>query len=351
MIFKKIEDTDVVTGRTNRVSSGFFTGEQIQVLQSALTTSSFSYTPDVNAPAQNAYYVNFLYNSEVHFSVAYGDYADSGSYSTSKCAKANYTTYKNALLSPSDTKFSFASGSATETVDSETIFALNFSPDKFKDRIDEGQFEICIAGNAGSPNQFTKLTLIDDSKLLNKQSSVYNLISGSIINGVPTPYNSGEYGGFGLFYPKNGVVILNASKVDDKVNFASGVFSATPRTNTPASFTLFTNALLGTVNFPTIVAPYMKVRKSEYFSATNYFIRVKNREFNYTNNPTFVSDGTDGQVVGTIKYQDLIDNPKTYPTTVGLYNDNNELVAVAKLSRPTQKTFDNELLIKVMLQF
>jgi len=43
--------------------------------------------------------------------------------------------------------------------------------------------------------------------------------------------------------------------------------------------------------------------------------------------------------------------PKVYPTSVGLYNSNNELVAVAKLSNPAQKTFTNELLVKVRLDF
>ena len=95
----------------------------------------------------------------------------------------------------------------------------------------------------------------------------------------------------------------------------------------------------------------MAVRKSEFVPSTNYFVRVKNKEFNYSNNPTFVSDGTDGKTKGTIIYQDLINNPKTYITSVGLYNDNNELLAIGKLSKPTQKSFDNELLIKVRIDF
>jgi hypothetical protein len=95
----------------------------------------------------------------------------------------------------------------------------------------------------------------------------------------------------------------------------------------------------------------MSVRKSEFVPSTNYFVRVKNKQFNYSNNPTFVSDGTDGQTKGTIIYQDLINNPRTYMTSVGLYDNNNELLAIGKLSRPTQKSFDNELLIKVRIDF
>ena len=54
---------------------------------------------------------------------------------------------------------------------------------------------------------------------------------------------------------------------------------------------------------------------------------------------------------GDIKQTEFLTDPKVYPTSVGLYNNNNELVAVAKLSRPAQKTFSNELLIKVRLDF
>jgi hypothetical protein len=96
---------------------------------------------------------------------------------------------------------------------------------------------------------------------------------------------------------------------------------------------------------------YFKARKSEFLPSKHYFVRVKNQEFNYSNNPSFVSDGTDGKQAGTIRFNQFFTNPQSYITTVGLYNDSNELVAVAKLSQPVMKSFDNESLIKVRLDF
>ena len=55
--------------------------------------------------------------------------------------------------------------------------------------------------------------------------------------------------------------------------------------------------------------------------------------------------------LGRLRHEDFINDPKTYITTVGLYNENNELVAVAKLSVPILKSFDTETLIKVKLDF
>ena len=102
----------------------------------------------------------------------------------------------------------------------------------------------------------------------------------------------------------------------------------------------------------TAVNQQMNVRKSEYVPARHYFVRVMNRDFNYSNNPTYVWDGTDGiHPKGQIYNADFITDPKTYITTIGLYDDSNNLVAVAKMSRPAVKSFDQELLIKCRLDF
>ena len=44
-------------------------------------------------------------------------------------------------------------------------------------------------------------------------------------------------------------------------------------------------------------------------------------------------------------------DPKVYLTTVGMYNDSNELLAVAKLSKPLLKSFSREAIVKVKLDF
>jgi len=75
-------------------------------------------------------------------------------------------------------------------------------------------------------------------------------------------------------------------------------------------------------------------------------VRANNREFNFSNNPTFVT-GSVGQFV-----QGLFENdPHVWITSVGMYDDSNELLAVAKLSSPIEKTFDKEIAIKVKLDF
>lgn len=367
MIFTQFDSTDIVSGRTNQVSSGLFTTGSIEVDPSLFSTSSIQARKVTGSSASDIkngqYYTDVYYNNEVYFSIAYGDNTASGSSAFnaptsspvlySEETKAIYAQYRNMLLQPGDTLFSFTTGSSTtSTIDSDAIFVINFAADKFKDQVDPGQLQLNISGANG------QFSLIDDSSVVNKNSSVYNLISGSVISGVSTPYKLNgvvNYRGFGLFYPQNGVIVLNALAIDRIVGLG-GIIINRQSTSNNASYTgQFLNAYRmwswNLFNAIKRCTKTWKARKSEFVPSSNYFVRVKNRDYNYTNNPTFVSDGTDGLVKGTIIYQDLINNPKTYITSVGLYNDNNELLAIGKLSRPTQKSFDNELLIKVRVDF
>ena len=361
MIFNQFSDTDVVLGRTNRVSSGFWLDGNYAHSQSALYTSSTQTqltgsngTTDVKS---GLYYFD-VYNADpssditaqVHFSIAYGDYYGSGSGdgNTSSLAnptKAIYSQYKNYLLNPSDTLFSFKTGSyssindATTVVTGSSIFVVGFSTTKFKDRVDEGQLEFSLSGSVGL------FTFIDDSSIVKNQQEVYNIISGSVVNGVPTPYYSSSainYQSIGLFYPKTGVVVLNALALNTNV----GVTVNRVNTGDYKVNQKYLYAALKSCN-----QSLMKVRKSEFLPSRQYFVRVKNQDFNYSNNPSYVSDGTDGLTKGNIKISEFLTDPKTYPTTIGLYDDSNELVAVAKLSQPVQKSFNSELLIRVRIDF
>ena len=316
------------------------------------------------------YYTNVYAGGDLYFSIAYGDYANTGSSKYDSDAvpaasrvltnetKVIYSQYRNTLLQPGDNFFSFASGSVSTPQDSQAIFVMNYASDKIKDQIDPGQIQINFSGSYGSKGQYS---FIDDSSVVNKQQSVYNLISGSVINGVPTPYtNNGTvtavYEGIGLFYPTNGVVVFNAINLDKRVGITNPVGQIVVRADNPNTYSTTFQSFwrVWTHNFflrlKQSTLP-MAVRKSEFVPSTNYFVRVKNKEFNYSNNPTFVSDGTDGKTKGTIVYQDLINNPRTYITGVGLYDTNNELIAIGKVSRPVQKSFDSELLLKVRIDF
>ena len=88
------------------------------------------------------------------------------------------------------------------------------------------------------------------------------------------------------------------------------------------------------------------MNSQETITSDFVFVRPRSSEFNYSENPSFIS-GSTGEVI----YDDFINNPQVYVTTVGLYNDNSELLAVAKLSKPLLKDFTKEALVRVKLDF
>ncbi len=58
--------------------------------------------------------------------------------------------------------------------------------------------------------------------------------------------------------------------------------------------------------------------------------RVKENDFNYTQNPSATVAGSTGSYIDAVTGSDF----HPYVTTVGLYNDKDELLVVGKLSRP-----------------
>ena len=145
-------------------------------------------------------------------------------------------------------------------------------------------------------------------------------------------------GSYGLFYPDAGFIILNPKALDLQYS-AGGVALGTTRnanTSDKNNEKLF-NQVSG--------AGHFILDSEEAISSQFFFARIKNRDFNYTSNPSFIDNE------GTLNFSSMNDNPQTYITTVGLYNDNNDLIAVAKLSQPLNKNFTKEALVKVKLDY
>jgi len=376
MIFNQFDQTDIVAGRTSKVASGFWPDANTVWSSSLLESGFFDLTQSAATPSpsygssiydvrRTMFYIDIFpdtshhQNNDPYFAIAYGNFwgeLGSGSFDLDTgsirvfAPKTVYTQYKNLLLGTSNVEdqFSFTSGSTSTTDTPNDIYVINFSTYKMKDRVDEGVFQISFTGSNGL------FTFRDDSPFLNQTYNVYDLVPGTINDSTST---TPAYPGIGLLYPNDGVLVLNARLLNKVVGLTvygynsgsiPGVVITPPGSVVPTTYNaqaLFQSIQLS--GMPIIV------RKSEFVPAQHYFVRVKNRDFNYSNNPTYVYDGTEDNVHarGTIRWPDFVSDPRTYITSVGLYNDNNELVAVAKLSRPAVKDFSTELLVKVRLDF
>jgi hypothetical protein len=355
-IYKKFGTIDKVTNRTEIVTSGIWSGDTGSLDARANYTSSAQV-----ASTSGRYYLD-VYNTtdtgsgEVQFSIAYGDVFGFGAPTltqnddSTSPTKATYNQYKNVLLESSDNYFSIYTGSTAGGADMTSFYAININRARYKERLDPGNISIDLAGT------IRNITLIDDSggtdENVTTAGRVYNLVSGSLNIGsaltasiaTSNGYSAPNGQGYGLFYPDMGIILLNpkalASACDTKLAEATSSAVNTYHQNDGSSkgSVALLMAISGGADF--------QVRRTENVSTSHYFVRANNREFNFSNNPTFVT-GSVGQFAQSLFERD----PHVYITTVGLYDDSNELLAVAKTSKPIEKSFDKEIAIKVKLDF
>ena len=274
-----------------------------------------------------------LSGSEIQFDIQYGHISGSGSapintavpgYSPSRVV---YGQYRNLVYGTETTDFSFDGGTTT----AKQIYVINISRARYKQSIQPGSFNLRLKSGSAT------IYLTDDSNTTSLtrfigENKIYYIISGS--NGTAYTSSAATIPYYGMVLPDLGVIILDASgSLTPYIQAAN--LSATQQNN---HLKLFTAISSGS-------SPSFQAQSSEVISSCYFFTRVKNSEFNYTTNPSIIDSN------GNLLYTTLINNPQTYITTVGMYNDNNELLAVAKLSKPLTKDFTKEALIRIKLDY
>ena len=346
---------DIVENQVTLVTSGLFSGNA--------ATMSAAYTGSIQSEASKGYYYD-VWNgttatAESQFSVTYGHRKGSGSSAAGTLndspARAIYSQYRLLLLNPGDTTFTFGDG-----VSSDSIYALNFNRARIKDKLDPGNWQLSLAALSGSffaNNVHTGsavkslntsfISLIDDSgqtqqENLSTAGRVYNIVSGSITGGV---FNTSAPKYYGLAYPDMGILILNGLALDASASFNTVTGSNVAGDNAWKLYTSISGAMQYGRTFSVSELAFAG-RNEETITSTHFFVRVKNGEYNFSNNPSFVTGS-----FGDLAQATFINDPKTYITTVGMYNNRQELLAVAKLSKPILKSFSSEALIKVKLDF
>jgi hypothetical protein len=320
-IYKRFAPDDVIAGDLQTVSSTVWSGDSNPLTSFFTSSNSASweyYVPVYNKNPQTDS------TAAIQFAVAYGDFYGSGSkgdslvvdnsYSTP--SRAVYSQFRNLLLPPTDNVFTI------NGVDAKNIFAVSVNRSRFKQKLDPGNWEIRLGSK-----RFIDSSGAGDDPAINEAGRVFKIYSGS---GGVTQSGTAQYG---LFYPDLGIMIFSASAL------TLAGYTVTNTANTYATNSLtFAKAMSA--------SGYFAARTEERITSNHYFVRITNQQFNYSNNPTFIT-GSYGQ----FKWSAMLRNPQVYITTVGLYDDNNRLLAVAKLSRPLLKTFNREALIKVKIDY
>jgi hypothetical protein len=336
MGFKRLDAQDFVVSADAVQSTAWSTGTP--------TLSTFFTSATQLAGSSGDYYTSVFQTAStaagaaVQFDIAYGNVKGSGSaYFNSAFpqftpASTTYGQYRTMILEDENTNFSFGDG--TNILTPNDFWVISVDRARYKESIFPGSFNIALSGSGGL------LQLTDNSKDIKVQtflgsSRVYQIVSGSNGNAIASGGFVNNSGSYGLLFPELGTIILNP----DAINQSIGVVpTRTANTTNGTNQGLLFNAISASGAFT--------LNSQETITSDYVFVRARNSEFNYSANPSFISGST-----GEVAFNQFINNPQVYVTTVGMYNDANECIAVAKLSRPLLKDFTKESLIRVKLDF
>tara|TARA_B100000035_G_scaffold99827_1_gene84713 strand:- start:3864 stop:4877 length:1014 start_codon:yes stop_codon:yes gene_type:complete len=337
MAFKSLDPQDFV------VSSDSITST---LWSNNLPTLTQFFTSSTQAAASSGDYYLKIYNTssadqESQFEVVYADALGKGSelYNSivpnNSPTKTMYGQYRSLILEDENASFTF--GTDNNSLTSDNFWVISVDRTRYKQSLFPGSLNLTLSGSGGQEI----LQLTDDSKdiLVNRflgSSRYYQLISGS--NGTAGSLAESGYvagsGSYGLVFPDLGTIILNPHALSQSINLNPSRSINSPGLNNKS---LFESINLGSS---------FTLNSQETVTSDYVFVRARNSEFNYSENPSFIS-GSTGEVI----YEDFINQPQVYVTTIGMYNNSNELLAVAKLSRPLLKDFTKESLVRVKLDF
>jgi hypothetical protein len=379
-IYTALTPDDIVEARSTEITTGLWSGDngalrsEVHLDSTQVTELSGQYYFDVYDRATSPDPDGL---AEIQFAITYGHVNGGGAPTlednelSTLPTRAIYSQYRNLLLNPSETLFSF------NGVPSEHIYIINLQRSRLREQLDPGNWVLPLSGANGI------FTFIDNSNQTlgaltanSRAGRVFDVVSGSLTGPSGSTIVS-ESLTYGLVYPDLGIIVLNPDTLIPLIGavsasggsatgsvtssfYTTGNITTTdvvfapitgsdviyqdtvPAYNHTALFVSLNEALKagGDVQFE------FRARSAEQIASTHYFVRLRNTQYNYSNNPTFFNPDN-----GVITIPEFRSDPKVYITTVGLYNQQNELLAVAKLSKPVRKSFEEELLLRIRLDF
>jgi hypothetical protein len=339
MSFNRLAPEDIVVS-SDSITATLWSG-------GAVTLASFYTSSTQAAGSSGDFYLNVYQSnplsaldSEVQFAIAYGNSDGSGSswyngaVPGASPTRTTYGQYRTLVLGDENANFVFGN------ITSSDFWVLSVDRTRYKQSLFPGSMTLLLSGSGGA------ISLTDNSQtaasiVFNDAGRVYQLVSGSagtieVNAGTDSNGFSPSSGSYGYFLPDIGTIILNPLALSQSINLEPSRSSNSDGLNYQRLYSAISE----------VDASFFQLNSQETISSDYIFIRARNAEFNYSENPSYIS-GSTGEVI----FNSFINNPQTFPTTIGLYNDNNELLAVAKLSRPLLKDFTKEALIRVKLDF
>ena len=366
---KKLQTEDVASTRTLLHETIPVTGSLISgTYGTAADTRGSNIKTYDHGMFQSVYDYPYLSSSANHiFDVTYGVYEESSDYPTTlasgnadkhniyhEMAQVLYGFDVTASIEPFKVSGSYDSAG---TVIPDPGF-MNFARLLAKDEIQKGTFRLTLGLDTNRETPFQHLFYLGDFGATasfndtNSPAGEFGVLrSGSSTTDADAATNKA----LGIVYYQSGLVVLDLSATLDA---AAAEQSATGDTITfvkstnvsPTELTYTGSIESGTIDELSDALRHrvynVQFNNTTELNSTIYFCRAGANEFNFSSNPTYLSES---QIRG--KESNPKNPPSAYITTVGLYANDGALVATAKLSEPIKKTPSNDLTIRVRLDY
>jgi hypothetical protein len=335
MAFKRFDPEDFVVSSDSITSTLWSTGNP--------TLTTFFTSSIQEAGSSGDYYLSVyqtasgLSTAQVQFDIAYANSLGSGSalynpiVPSNSYTKTIYGQYRSMILEDENSQFVFGTGN--NVITGSDFWVLSMERARYKQSLFPGSLNLQLSGSGGVIN-LTDDSLDNPVSVFLGSTRVYQLVSGSNGSGITGGGYVANSGSYGLVFPDLGTILLNPFAISQSIKVSPSRSNNSDGLNNQRLF----NAISLGASFD--------LNSQETLTSDYVFVRARNSEFNYSENPSFIS-GSTGEVI----YDNFINAPQVYITTVGMYNDSNDLLAVAKMSRPLLKDFTKEALVRVKLDF
>jgi len=361
---KKLQQEDVTSTRTLLHEAIPVTGSLISGTYDDLNIKNYDH-----GMFQSVYDYPYLSSSANHiFDITYGVYEESPDYPTTLASgtvdKHNIYHQMAQMMVGFDVTASIdpfrKSGSYDTTVDviSDPAF-INLSRLLAKDEVQKGTFRLTLGLDTDRETPMQYLFHVGDFGAdtsfndTNSPAGEFGVLrSGSSTTATDAATNDAV----GIIYYQADLVVLDMSATLNLAGVNQGTsgdgitFVSSSNVGNPGELTYTGSIESGTIDELSDALRRrvynMEFNNTTELNSTIYFCRAGANEFNFSSNPTYLSES---QI--RVKENNPQNPPVSYITTVGLYANDGALVATAKLSEPIKKTPSNDLTIRVRLDY
>ena len=365
-----ILDTDVTSTDTRRKSQVFVTGG----LGPGVTSSIFQTVYDQNFTLQTANPV---------FDITMGLAVDSPVVTaTSPTVDANgkylfpqtslmmrekldvYRLFAQDLLGDGSATFTARAGNNTAEIKEAMFICFKrlFARDQVKRETFAIRLHTTASNNSGDnpdntnlfwPATSTTQIYTDISSSVNKEYTFGGQVS-TVVDSSDTTYP------LGLLFLDRGVLVLDVSRSFDQAQVLSGTIDAVTVSG-DAVFEGTLGEFLASGSMDDILDHLAGTKFGEddeaaitfqnvtNINSTLYFVNIAADEFNYSSNPTFTD--ADNRIVVIDEGQEDVQQTFTFITSIGLYDAYDNLLGVAKVSRPVLNAPDRNVSLRVRLDY